>query len=77
MNLGLTKNQVNPLFKIYTIIKFNEFDYYFTLQFNLTQFYFAKIPLITLIYKDVVLMERQERQGNAFNIPNTYGVTPY
>lgn len=74
MNLGLTKNHMNSLFKIYAIIKFNEFDYYFTLQFNLTQFYFVKVLLITLIYKDVVLMERQ---GNAFNIPNIYGATPY
>lgn len=33
MNLDL-KNNVNPLYKTYIIIKFDEFDYYFVVQFN-------------------------------------------
>lgn len=35
-----------------------------TLHFSSTQFDLEKILLISLIYKDVVLLERQEGRGN-------------
>lgn len=42
-----------------------------TLHFSSTQFDLEKILLISLIYKDVVLLERQE-EVTTLNIPNTY-----